>query len=63
MKFKIEIEVENSSFEDIGEGREVSEILYSIINKIQTIDEFELGEKGLTRDMNGNTIGFWEITE
>ena len=63
MKFKIEIDIENAAFEDSGEGREVSEILYGIINKIQPIDEFEIGEKGRTRDMNGNTVGFWEITE
>ena len=62
MKFKLEIDIDNASFEDLGEGREITNILNNIINKIEHIDEFSLEDKGRSRDMNGNTVGFWEIT-
>ena len=62
MKFKLEIDIDNASFEDNGEGREISNVLHNIINKIEHIDEFSLDDKGRARDMNGNTVAFWEIT-
>tara|TARA_B100001113_G_scaffold346044_1_gene336427 strand:- start:900 stop:1091 length:192 start_codon:yes stop_codon:yes gene_type:complete len=62
MKFKLEIDIDNASFEDLGEGREISNVLHNIINKIEHISEFSLDDKGRARDMNGNTVAFWEIT-
>ena len=62
MKFKLEIDIDNASFEDLGEGIEITNILNNIINKIEHIDEFSLDDKGRARDMNGNTVAFWEIT-
>ena len=62
MKFKLEIDIDNASFEDLGEGTEISNVLHTIINKIEHIDEFSLDDKGRARDMNGNTVAFWEIT-
>ncbi len=62
MKFKLEIDIDNASFEDLGEGREISNVLHNIINKIEHIGEFSLDDKGRARDMNGNTVAFWEIT-
>ena len=62
MKFKLEIDIDNASFEDNGEGREISNVLHNIINIIEHIDEFSLDDKGRARDMNGNTVAFWEIT-
>ena len=63
MKFKLEIDIDNASFEDLGEGHEISNVLHNIINKIEHIDEFSLDDKGRARDMNGNTVAFWEITD
>jgi hypothetical protein len=62
MKFKLEIDIDNASFEDLGEGREISNVLNNIINKIEHINEFDPDDKGRSRDMNGNTVAFWEIT-
>ena len=61
--FNVSICIENSIFEDDGEGREVSRILGTITNKIEDLAEFDPDDRGTVRDLNGNTCGSWEIVE
>ena len=61
--FNVSICIENSIFEDAGEGREVSRILGTIPNKIEDLLEFDPDDKGTVKDLNGQTCGSWEIVE
>lgn len=55
---RIEFETDNDAFED-SLTSEVARILREIANKIENGDD--LGG-GSVKDVNGNTIGSWELT-
>ena len=65
MKFKLEIEMENSVFDGPEALQAVSEILYNVAHKfdesgpLQDIPEGKLRVK----DGNGNSIGFFVFEE
>ena len=61
VKLKIEIEMDNAAFED-GNGYEVARILNQLREDIDTPDLYE-GDGGTLRDINGNKVGFWKVTE
>jgi hypothetical protein len=65
--FSIEIELFNSAFEIDAPGcpdhrdlnrEEIARILKNISDKIQCHDE-----DGIIRDINGNNVGSWSLTE
>lgn len=62
MKFKLEIDMGNATFEDCN-GYEIARILKEIA--IQTHEEqLSLWDKvHPIRDINGNKVGTWEVTE
>ena len=56
MKFKLEINLDNAAYEDLG--GEIRDNLEQVLQRIaQGIIE------GRIRDTNGNAVGDWEITE
>lgn len=61
MKFTLEIDMDNAAFED---GYELSRILNEVAydHSGVTNDSGFTGE-GFIRDINGNTVGRWEITD
>lgn len=62
MKLIIEIEMDNAAFEPNGNGKEAARILKDLWDDIDCFDLFE-GDGGELRDINGNVVGFWKVTE
>lgn len=58
MKLKIEISMDNAAFFD--NPYEYGRILYDMAAK--EIDQYHEGD-GILRDLNGNTVGYWEVKE
>lgn len=68
MKFKLEINMDNAAFEEVGDPR--TELIRVLV---RTIGIIESSHRGLGRmaddsgclgvlDSNGNTVGSWKIT-
>ena len=58
MRLKLEINLDNSAYEDEGIGWELGKAIDYMVSDIG------LGlTRGKVRDSNGNTTGHWEITE
>ena len=57
MKFNCEIKTENAAFTD-NLNDEIARILNVIATKIRSGDTY-----GLAKDLNGNTVGTWDINE
>lgn len=57
MKLKININLDNAAFEDEGE---ISRILRQLADKISYDGRIDGGK---IMDVNGNSVGTWEITE
>ncbi len=58
MKFKLEINLDNASFEPIDS--ELNRLLSSLAKKLEDSMCCE-GDKGRIQDSNGNTVGEWKI--
>ncbi len=60
MDINIHIECDNAAFDEDGAGpsQEVARILHDLVNKILSGG---IGDRSL-RDINGNTVGYMEIT-
>ena len=60
MEVNIHIECDNEAFDEDGAGpdQEVARILHDLVNKILSGG---LGD-GAIKDINGNTVGHFEIT-
>lgn len=59
MTFKLNIETDNEAFDDDYKMRtSLEEILESVSGKIS-----EGYNEGICRDINGNSVGDWSITE
>ena len=63
MNFNVSINCDNAAFDDDLTGIEICRILQSIEDKLQHIGYIEPQENmnGRIRDMNGNTVGSWEL--
>ena len=60
MEFTLKINMDNAAF-DRGEGRELARLLRAVAKRV---DETGAGENdGTIRDINGNKVGSWEISE
>jgi hypothetical protein len=59
MRFTLTIDMENAAFVP-GRARELRRILREKANDIRLID---VGDSGRIRDVNGNTVGEWAVTE
>jgi len=55
MKLKLEIDMDNSAFEEPGE---IQNIIEQLAQKLAGASQ---GEHGSVRDSNGNTVGSWSI--
>lgn len=64
MKFTLEINMDNAAFGDIymEGGVELSRIFVKIASEIQ-IETLDVGLSDDIRDINGNKVGTWEVTE
>ena len=62
MKLTIEIEMDNDAFESNGNGAEAARILKDLWDDIDCFDLSD-GDGGILRDINGNKVGFWKVTE
>lgn len=60
MTITIKLETDNAAFED-GSGREVARILRKLAVKIQD-DDLEALTGGKLMDVNGNSVGTWEVS-
>ena len=58
MKITIDFETDNAAFEDYGE---VKRILRQMICKMDDI--IRAGDGGNLRDINGNRVGTWEVSD
>ncbi len=58
MKAKIEIEMSNAAFEE-APASELARILRELANRV----EGDGDELGLIRDINGNTVGKFEVVK
>ena len=68
MQLVLEIGLENAAFEVEGgfgdqvSGREVARILRRLAGRLDVLPLVEGDGDGL-RDINGNTVGLWEVVE
>ena len=63
MKLTITIEMDNAAFQTgVEDGwsrhEEVERILFDLCRRVS---EFNPGDSGKLRDVNGNTVGLWEV--
>lgn len=59
MKFKLEVEMENAAMQD---GRDLAGLLTKLAKDIEDCSREDCaGSYGRVRDLNGNTVGKWEI--
>jgi len=59
MKFKLEIQLGNEEMNDVFN---ITEALENVICDLPDTEQLE-PTKGSIMDINGNTVGHWEITE
>lgn len=58
MEFKMTVNMDNAAF-DRGDGRELARILREVADRLADVQE----GSGSVRDVNGNKVGEYEITE
>lgn len=61
MKITIEINMDNAAFEDCN-GTELARICRELADNFDTFPLEPTGT-GNIRDINGNTVGEWDVTE
>lgn len=61
MSFKLEINTNNSAFDDEDMGLELGRILSEVAEKLDG-GEFRVGADVPVYDVNGNSVGRWELT-
>ncbi len=59
MKLTITIELDNAAF---GGGKRKAEV-FRILNEAKSAIVCAMGHEGKLRDVNGNTVGSWEVRE
>ena len=59
MKFTLEIKMDNKAFEDPSELARI--IKEQVLNRIDISNKSVGGIDGKVRDINGNTVGQWDI--
>jgi hypothetical protein len=66
MQFKLEITMDNDAFttgpESDGSGTEVAEILGKVEFLVDGVD-LDIEHHGNLKDHNGNSVGYWVVTE
>lgn len=64
MKFSLTVNMDNAAFEtedgNAASGGELARILERIADTVRA-DEFEGGETGSARDINGNKVAHWIV--
>jgi len=58
----IKINTENAAFTD-DEGRETARILHNLADRIEDSQKLDERDGFLLRDINGNTVGDFDISE
>ncbi len=61
MEIKVNIRTENAVFKECPE-MEVARILRRLAGELETVT-MEVGDGGWLRDINGNTVGAFEVIE
>ena len=63
MKLTITIEMDNAAFgnDGIERGMEVSRILSESVNRLT--DDIQTGDCCPLLDINGNSVGLWDVTD
>jgi len=60
MKFSLEIELGNDA---MSTPDDVAYLLGVVAEQLDAVDAFGPGDEGRTRDVNGNTVGRWEVVD
>ena len=63
MKFNLTCDLDNAAFNDDPSGLELARILHTVINKVEDLQELDTDAYGKVRDLNGNTICSWGVTD
>jgi len=58
MKFTLEIELGNDA---MTTPDDVAYLLGVVAEQLDAVDAFRAGDEGRTRDVNGNTVGRWQV--
>lgn len=64
--FKLEIQTDNAAFGDVAEGdreREIARILRTIAATLEAEARNPEAAEGVARDINGNRVGAWSISQ
>lgn len=56
-RFTLSIDMDNAAFTDDPRGA-LADIVHDVAQ-----DDLQWGDIGTIRDVNGNTVGHWEVTE
>ncbi len=60
MKFTLEIELGNDAMQT---GDDIRQILRNVAHIMRISDLPNVGDEGAFRDVNGNTVGKWEVVD
>lgn len=66
MKFQIEINMDNAAFKDLPNIIEINRILTELTKELSRSCKFSstsIGNQYHLSDINGNTVGFWKISD
>lgn len=63
MELRLSLEMDNAAFAStMGRGHEVARILRRLAGQVEA-DGLRHGDEGKLRDVNGNTVGRWEVVK
>lgn len=63
MKFTLEIELGNDAMQTPEDVREALLSIARDYNTLTALTAFGMDDSGSIRDINGNRVGHWEVTE
>ena len=61
-KLNLQMNMDNAAFNECGNGPEAARILRELADRIEC-DQLSTHDDGRLRDINGNSVGAWEVTE
>jgi hypothetical protein len=63
MKFQLEIELGNDAMQTYDDVRQALKSVCAYLKEYRQGEEVEAGDDTPIRDLNGNTVGTWTVTE
>lgn len=63
MKFSLTVDMDNAAFDPEDKGRELRRILIKVCDDIDAPTPYLINAGQDVRDVNGNRVGAWEITD